>query len=170
MKKYWALSIYSFISRLFIYFPIVLGLVLFFNNFSIGILFLFGGFIISYLFYFCIFSWYLGYMKFDIEYIYVPNDLVPTITRLQYKEKIYYQKICAIEFKDRDGDSIGKPLWKANSISYLEITTNDNCAHRIAIGKYSHKQWIMIEKEIEKRVPDVLILKSANELIRFRKN
>lgn len=52
---------------------------------------------------------------------------------------------------------------------YLEITTKDNCIHRIAIGKYSHNQWKRIENEIVKKVPDVLIPKSADELIKFRK-
>ena len=94
---------------------------------------------------------------------------MPKITRLQYKEKIYYKDICAIEFKDRDGNSIGKPLWKANSVSYLEITTNDNCIHRIAIGKYSYNQWKKIERKIINIVPNVLVLKSADELIKFRK-
>ncbi len=84
-------------------------------------------------------------------------------------EKIYYKDIYAIEFKNRDGNSIGKSLWKADSVSYLEITTIDNCLHRIAIGKFSHNQWKKIEKEIINIVPNVLILKSADELIEFRK-
>lgn len=169
MKIFWANSFYSYVSRIFIYFPIILGLILVFDNFQIGVGFLIGGIGVSYLLYFCNFCWYLGFLKFTKEFIFTPNDFVPKITRLQYKEKIYYDDICAIEFKDIDGNSIGKPLWKANSVSYLEITTHDNCIHRIAIGKYSHNQWKKIEREITNIVPNVLILKSAEELIKFRK-
>lgn len=169
MKIFWANSFYSYISRIVIYFPIVLGLILLFDNLQIGIVFLIGGIVASYLLYFCNFCWYLGFLKFTKEFIYTPNDFVLKITRLQYKEKIYYKDICAIEFKDRDGNSIGKPLWKADSVSYLEIITNDNYIHRIAIGKYSHRQWKKIEREIINIVPNVLILKSADELIKFRK-
>ena len=50
-----------------------------------------------------------------------------------------------------------------------EIISNDNYIHRIAIGKYSHRQWKKIERKIINIVPNVLILKSADELIKFRK-
>lgn len=142
MKTFWANSFYSYISRIVIYFPIVSGLILLFDNLQIGIVFLIGGIVASYLLYFCNFCWYLGFLKFTKEFIYTPNDFVPKITRLQYKKKIYYKNIHAIEFNNRDGNSI---------------------------GKYSHRQWKKIEKEIVNIVPNVLILKSADELIRFRK-
>ena len=125
MKTFWANSVYSYISRIFIYSPIVLEFILFFDNFPFDIIFLIGGIVVSYLFYFSGFCWYLGFLKFTKEFIYTSSDFVPKITRLQYKEKIYYKDVCAIEFKDRDGNSIGKPLWKADSVSYLEIITND---------------------------------------------
>lgn len=170
MKIFWANSICSYISRIFVYFPIVLGLILSFDNLQFLISILICGLIASYLLYFCNFCWYFGFLKFTNEYLYTPNDFVPKITRLQYREKILYKDICAIEFKDSEGNSFGKPLWRANCVSYLEITTKNNCIHKIAIGKYSHKQWNKIEKEVLKKVPNVLIIKSANELIKFRKN
>lgn len=168
MKIILANSIYSYISRVFVYSPIILGSILF-SNFPKEAYFFVGGFILSYLLYICNFCWYLGFIKFKKEYIYTPNDFVPRLTRLQYKEKIYYKDIFSIEFKDADGNSIGKQLWKADSISYLEIITNDSCVHRIAIGKYSHRQWKQIEIEFIKYIPNVLIIRNAEELIKYRK-
>ena len=169
MKIFLANSVLSYISRIFVYFPIVVAIILSINNSNLLVVFIVIGSLMSYLLYNCNFCWYLGFLKFTNEFIYTPNDFVSKITRLQYKEKIYYKDICAIEFRDIDGNSNGESLWKASCISYIEITTNDNFLHRIAIGKYSHKQWKNIEKEFTERVPDLLILKNADELIKFRK-
>lgn len=116
MKTFWANSFYSYISRIFIYFPIVLGTVLSFDEFQFRIGFLIGGIVASYILYSCHFCWYLGLLKFTEEFIYTQSDFAPKMTRLQYKEKIYYRDICAIEFKDRDGNSVGNPLWKADTV------------------------------------------------------
>lgn len=164
-ENFLANSFYSYVCRIFMYLPIISGLILLFDNFQFGIIFLIGGIVASCLFYFCCFYWYFGFLKFTKEFIYTPNDFVPKNARLQYKEKIYYKDICAIEFKDRDGNSIGKPLWKAYSVSYLEITTNDNCIHRIAIDKYSRKTWIKIEKLIINN-RDILVLRDAKSFIK----
>ncbi len=166
MKIFVANSIYSYISRLVVYFPFILGTILSSTLFPKDVFFFIGGIILSYLLYCCNFCWFLGYLKFKKEFLYIPSDFAPRISRLQYKEKIYYDEICAIEFKFRDGNSRGKPLWKADCINYLEIITNDNCIHRIAIGKYSHRQWKKIENEIVNRTHDVLVLQKADELIK----
>lgn len=169
MRIFLANSMLSYISRMFVYSPIIVAIILLINNMECIFVFIAFGLLLSYIVYYCNFCWYMGFLIFKKDYLFTPNDFVTKVTRLQYREKIFYNDICSIEYKDMDGNSIGKELWKANSISYLEIITNDNCIHRLAIGKYSHKQWEHIEKEIIKKVPNVLILKQASELIKIRK-
>lgn len=169
MKVFLANSVLSYISRIFVYSPFIVAIILSINHFNYMALFIVMGLVISYILYNCNLCWYMGFLLFKEKYLFIPNDFVTKITRLQYKEKIFYDEISAIEYKDLDGNSIGKELWRANSVSYIEITTNDNHIHRVAIGKYSHKKWKKIEKEIIKRVPNILILKSSDELIKYRK-
>ena len=170
MKIFLANSVFSYINRIFVYSPIIVAIIISINNFNYIFEFIAIGLFLSYIIYSCNFCWYMGFLIFRYDFLYTPNDFVTKVTRLQYREKIFYNDICAIEYKDMDGNSIGKKLWKANNVSYIEITTNDNHIHRLAIGKYSHKQWKNIEKEIIKRVPNVLILKSADALIKYRKH
>ena len=97
-------------------------------------------------------------------------DIIPNFNKLQYKVKVCYDHICAIEFKVRDGNSKGEELYKAWSLLYLEIITNDNFVYRINMNKFSKKQCIKIENMFIKKVPEILVLKSINKLIKYRKN
>ena len=100
MKIFWANSLLSYTSRIFVYFPIVVAIILSINNSNLLVVFIVIGSLMSYLLYNCNFCWYLGFLKFTNEFIYAPNDFVSKITRLQYKEKLYYKDTSTIEFKD----------------------------------------------------------------------
>lgn len=170
MKTFWASSWMAILSRFIIILPFALSIILCldFGTFEIG--FIVFGLFLSYILYSIVFGWYLGFVNFKNRYVYVPGDIIPNFNKLQYKVKVCYDNICAIEFKVRDGNSKGEELYKAWSILYLEIITNDNFVYRINMNKFSKKQCIKIENMFIKKVPEILVLKSINKLIKYRKN
>ena len=104
MKVFLANSVLSYISRIFVYSPLIVAIILSINHFNYMALFIVMGLVISYILYNCNLCWYMGFLLFKEKYLFIPNDFVTKITRLQYKEKIFYDEISAIEYKDLDGN------------------------------------------------------------------
>lgn len=163
MKIFLASSWKAIISRIIVNIPYFLFIVLSIDTKSFEMLGLLLTIFISYIIYFCTFGWLLGILVFNKKNFYVPDDLLPKFNRLQYKIKLSCNEIFSIEFKVRDGDSNGKQLYKAWSILYLEIITNDNKVFRINMEKFSKKQCKQIESLFISKVPNLYVVKSINE-------
>lgn len=110
-----------------------------------------------------VFNTFLGYLKYNDKYIYIPNDLTFKRNRIQYKEIIYIKDIFAIEFVEEECNSIGATIpWRYTGIpEYLKIYMNDNSIKRIYISKYSFKIWKKLEMIIINNKSDVFVVRDA---------
>lgn len=167
MKIVLSKSITAIFCKIIIIIPSIVGILVCFLNPNPLIEFAIFGIIISILIYEFQIGWYVGYIKFNKEYLYVPGDIMFKLNRLQYRTKVFYNDIKAIEFKACDGNSKGKKLWRAWGINYLILYLSNDDSVKISINKFSHKQWYQIQKLILKQNDKIQILGDVDELIKF---
>ena len=84
--------------------------------------------------------------------------------------KVAYDDICGISFMEKDGSKNGDINYKLRvySAPLIELTTNDDSKYYILLYPFTRRQWVSLQKELVKRNPEIIVLDSAQDLIRRR--
>ena len=71
---------------------------------------------------------------------------------------------------EKDGSKNGDINYKLRvySAPLIELTTNDDSKYYILLYPFTRRQWVSLEKELVKRNPEIIVLDSAQDLIRRR--
>lgn len=161
-KRFYGASFISVLSNELVFWPYLLCIIFILDQHYFELLLIP---IFSYFMYFAFGKTGMGIITIKDNQLFISGDFVPPSFRFQHKVDLSIQNIESIEFIDITSPSY--PYW---TLPFLRIYLSDYSKITINLTPFSKKQWKALEKVLIECNSNLVILKSAEDLIQFRKH